>query len=232
MLVAVGKLPIPKLLDAFKLMAMNKNEKHEININQPELRHGDGWGIVYSKNNKLEWYKKPIPCWQDPKYQTFYNINIDFLILHARKASQNSLISYKFTHPFERDGWFFCHNGTIQDFISQKQSDSETFFLLLLQKIKYGKNVETAIQDSLNSIKFYTAVNFILANKEKVYILNKFADDRFKAYYTMKYLQNEKHVIIASERLRKIGRKWKEVGNDALMELDIKTRQIKATKLE
>lgn len=227
MLVAAGKLPIPKILDAFKLMAMNQNEKHEININQPELRHGDGWGIVYNKNNKLEWYKKPIPCWEDPKYKECYNINTDFLILHARKASQGSPITYEFTHPFKKEGWFFCHNGTIHDFLSQDRSDSETFFMLLLEKLKEQKDVVTAIKTALSSVKRYTALNFILANKEKAYVLNRFTNGSHKAYYIMKYLQEDNFTIVTSERLKNLGQKWKEMGNGMLVELDVNTCRIK-----
>jgi predicted glutamine amidotransferase len=231
MLVAAGKLPIPKILNAFKLMATNKNEKHEVNINRPDFRHGDGWGIVYSKNNKLEWYKNTVPCWEDPKYNEYYSLNTQFLILHARKASQGSPISYEFTHPFEKNGWFFCHNGTIYDFLDKNRSDSETFFMLLLSKLEEKRDIVVAIKNAVNTVKKFTALNFILANREKVYAVNLFIDESLKAYYTMKYLQSASYVIIASERLS-LGRKWNEVGNNTLIELDVKNLEFETVKLK
>jgi predicted glutamine amidotransferase len=135
MLVAAGQLPMQRILDDFKLVAMNRNEKHELNVNDPNFIHSDGWGIVIGKSRKLDFYKKAVACWEDPKYLEYYDVDADFLLLHARKASPGAFVSDAFTHPFKKDSWFFCHNGTVKDF-KPDMSDSETFFKLLLDKIK------------------------------------------------------------------------------------------------
>lgn len=69
MLVATGQFSIQNILSSFQLMALNRNEKHELNRNNCDFVHSDGWGIVLGKSGKIEeFYKKDIACWKDPKF--------------------------------------------------------------------------------------------------------------------------------------------------------------------
>ena len=228
MLVAAGKLCMPKILDDFKLVAMNKNEKHELNVNNPNFTHSDGWGIVVGKSGRLEFYKKAVACWEDPKYQEYYDVDADFLLLHARKASPGVSVNYTFTHPFRKRGWFFCHNGTVKDFVKPNVSDSEVFFSMLLNKVKERKDVTEAIREAVGQLKEYTALNFILASRKKTYVLNKFVLN-YPKYYTMKYLAKEDFAMVSSECLKHfVG--WSQMGNNVLVELEIPTHRIKVLR--
>lgn len=229
MLVAAGHLSMQRILDDFKLIAMNRNEKHELNADDPNFIHSDGWGIVVGKSGKLDFYKKPVACWKDPKYHEYYNADGDFLLLHARKASLGSSINDAFTHPFKKDDWLFCHNGTIKDFVKPNTSDSEVFFAILLDRIKEKNGDPEAIGDAVNQLKEYTALNFILANKRKAYILNKFVLN-YPKYYTMKYLALEDFAMASSERLEHFER-WRPMGNNVLAELDISTHRIRFSQI-
>jgi len=229
MLVAAGQLPMQNILDDFKLVAMNRNEEHELNVDNPNFTHSDGWGIVVGKSGRLRFYKKAVACWKDPKYLECYNVKADFLLLHARRASPNVSVNYAFTHPFKEDGWFFCHNGTIKDFVKPDKSDSETFFKLLLDKIKETNDVPAAIEKTIQELKEYTALNFILANKRKAYILNKWVLN-YPKYYVMKYLVNEDFAIVSSEHLEHF-EEWSQMGNNALVELDIPAHRIKVLQI-
>lgn len=231
MLICAGKLPMPQILDDFKPIALNKNEKHEINREKPHLLHNDGWGIVTKRNGKLELYKKAVSCWEDPKYKKYYEMDIDFLILHARKATPNMPISYSFTHPFEKNGWLFCHNGTIHDLTEQKdKSDSERFFEMILDAMKDETEVTTAIKIALSKVKSYSAINFILANDNKAYILNKFQE--YPQYYTMKYFATKSIVMVSSERLQHFNDAWKELGNNNLAILEILSHRLERYNLD
>jgi predicted glutamine amidotransferase len=229
MLVAAGQLPIQRILDDFKIVAMNKNENHELNANNPDFTHSDGWGIVIGKSGKMSFYKKAIACWEDPKYLEYFDIDADFLLLHARKASPNVSVNYSFTHPFRKDNWFFCHNGTVKDFVKPNTSDSKTFFALLLDRLKEKNDVTESIKDSIKQLKEYTALNFILANKRKAYVLNKFILN-YPKYYSMKFLVKEDFAIVSSEILGHF-KGWLSMGNDILAELDISTHQIKTSQI-
>lgn len=229
MLVAAGQLSMPRILDDFKLVAMNRNEKHELNVNDPNFVHSDGWGIVVGMSGKLDFYKKAVACWKDPKYLEYYHVNADFLILHARRASPGSSANYAFTHPFKKDDWFFCHNGTIKDFVKSNMSDSETFFKLLLDKLEKENDVPIAIENAIRELKEYTALNFILANKIKAYVLNKWVSD-YPKYYTMKYIVEEDFAIVSSECLEHF-EGWGQMGNNVLVELDISTQRIEVSRI-
>jgi predicted glutamine amidotransferase len=229
MLVAVGKLSIPKILDDFKLVAMNRNEEHELNENDPGFVHSDGWGIVIGKSDNLNFCKKAVACWEDPKYNEYYNVDADFLLLHARKASPGVSVNYAFTHPFRKDGWFFCHNGTVKDFVKPNASDSEAFFKLLLERTKVKDDVPEAIGEAVTQLKDYTALNFILANKKKAYVSNRWLLN-YPKYYTMKYLANDDFAIFSSERLKHFNG-WKPMGNNTLAELDITTLEVRISHI-
>jgi predicted glutamine amidotransferase len=231
MLVCAGKLPMTQILDDFKLMVLNKNEKHEINKEKPHLVHGDGWGIVIGRFGKLGFYKKAVSCLEDPKYKEYYQVDANFLILHARKATPNMSISYSFTHPFEKDGWFFCHNGTIYDLTGQRdRSDSERFFEIILDAMNDGTEVINAIKVALSKVKCFSAINFILANSSKAYVLNKFQEE-YPQYFTMKYLVTEDYVMVSSERLQHFDGAWEVLGNNNLAVLDIRSRRLECHSL-
>ena len=224
MVIAVGEFRVDHLLDGFRLMATNRNEKHEHNKNDTGFIHGDGWGIVSGKSGKFELYKKEVACWNDPKFHHYYNVDMDFAILHARRASPRASVEYSFTHPFEKNGWYFCHNGTIKDFRSKGRSDSEQFFSIILDNLRQHGDAKEAIKRTVNQVKRCTALNFILSNKNKAYVLVKYG--KSPEYYTMKYLQNKKYVIVSSEVLPNFKTEWIKIANDTVLELDIIDRQI------
>ncbi|MEM3162256.1 MAG: class II glutamine amidotransferase [Candidatus Bathyarchaeia archaeon] len=224
MLIAAGMIPVKLLLDDFKLAAMNKNEKHELNRRDPNFNHADGWGILIRISGNFEHYKKEVACWEDPKFADYYNCQADLVLLHARRASPFTPINYEFTQPFIRDGWCFCHNGTIKDLISEQKSDSEQFFSLILDQILQYDDVIEAIRKTVNKIENYTALNFILCNKDKAFVLIKY--QKYPKYYTMKCLQSQDYVIISSEILQNFKGGWKQTSNNTMLKLDFRTRKI------
>jgi len=152
MAIAVGEFRVDHLLDGFKLMAANRNKKHELNKKNSSFVHGDGWGIVSGKSGRLELYKKEVACWNDPRFHHYYNVDMDFAILHARRASSGSA-KYSFTHPFEKNGWYFCQNGMINDFRSKGRSDSEQFFSIILDNLQQHGDAKEAIKKTVNQVK-------------------------------------------------------------------------------
>lgn len=141
--VSVGELPVPRILSSFELMALNRNEKHELNRNNRDFIHADGWTTVLGKSGKVEdFYKKGLSCWEDPKFLEYRRVNTDLIILHTRKASLGSPVNYSYTHPFQKEGWYFCHNGNIKDPPAEDHRDTERFFqqtLANLQEVKAKK---------------------------------------------------------------------------------------------
>jgi len=227
MLVGIGKLPLARLLDDFKLMAQNKNERHE-HWGDPNHIQRDGWGIVTGRSGKFECYKNAVPCWTDPRFVDFYEVDPDFIMLHARKASPGIPVEYEFTHPFEEDGWYFCHNGTIHDFKAEEKMDAQQLFALILENIKQCENVTEAIRTTVESLKEYSALNFILFKDDHVYVLNMYGKcgKETPNYFTIRYSQANDYIVICSERLQSFDKQWKEMQNATLLTLTIPERKV------
>ena len=120
--------------------------------------HPDGWGLaVFSSRPNAGgattqgWeLHKGIHCAQRDEafHETSSKILGEVLVSHVRRATVGP-VSPVNTHPFERQGWVFAHNGTIKDLdylrrgISPAQSktirgetDSELFFAFLLSRFE------------------------------------------------------------------------------------------------
>jgi len=232
MLVAIGKLPLGRLLGDFKLVAQNQNERHE-HRDDPDHIQGDGWGMVTGKAGGFECYKNVMPCWTDPRFIDLHKADLDFIMLHARKASPGMAVKYEFTHPFEEDGWRFCHNGTIHDFEVKERSDAQQLFALILENARQCPNTTEAIRRTVKSLKDYSALNFMLFKDDRVYVLNMYGGrgEKTPNYFTIKYLQADDYTVISSERLPSCGTEWQEMRNATLLTLAIPDRQIEICKI-
>ena len=207
MLFAVGNVNINWLIQDFILMASDQNEKHEKNMDKI-FKHGDGWGIAYLENGELKIFRSTEAVYEDDQINQFKNLQSNMVILHARKASKGS-VNIKNVHPFEcklnGHHYLFFHNGTIRDeihfdpqFHPVGKTDSERLFYFLLTNTN-GELAEDGLTVKLNSIKNFTAANFILTDGEFSYFTNWYAEN--PNYYTLKLLQKSDCVIIASEIL-------------------------------
>ncbi len=218
MLVAIGDFPLKAILDGFLSMARNENEEHEYQ-GRPHHLHGDGWGVVTGRSGTLACYRSESACWMDPAFARLYGMEVDLIMLHARRASPGIAVRYELTHPFEQDGWYFCHNGRVYDFEVGERSDSQHLLTLILGNVKRENNVTEAIRRTFESLKDYSALNFMLLEKTHVYVLNLHGRRGHKTpgYYTMRYLQANEHTVISSERLVGFNDEWQEMNNGTLL---------------
>lgn len=232
MLIATGKLPLIRLLDDFTLMAQNSNQKHE-HWGDPDYLQRDGWGVVTGKAGRYEYYKNPVPCWEDPKLPDLYRLDLDFIMLHARKASPGMAVEYGFTHPFREDGWYFCYNGTVYNMETQERGDAQQLFGLVLQNLAQCQNVTEAIRTTVRSLTDYSALNFMMANGDWIYVLNMYGKrgEETPDYFTIRYLQADDYTVVASERLPGCGKEWKNMSNETVLTLTIPDRKIEICDL-
>lgn len=232
MLVGVGKLPVKALLDDFKVMAQNRTGSHEYS-GRPDHFQADGWGVVTGKSGELTYYRKEVACWDDPRFSDLYGADPDFMMIHARKASPGVAVKYEFTHPFEEDGWYFCHNGTIHDFKDRQRSDAQRLFTLILDNIGRISDVPEAVSATVASIRDYSALNFILFKGEHVYVLNLYGTrgEETPRYFTMKYLQTDDYTAVCSERLPSFDGDWTEIDNGSLLTIAIPDRTMEISRI-
>lgn len=185
-------------------------------------------GVVTGRAGRYERYKNPVPCWEDPRFLDLYKLDLDFIMLHARKVSPGMTVKYEFTHPFQEDGWYSCYNGTVYNLETQERGDAQQLFGLILQELAQCENVTEAITKTVKSLTDYSALNFIMANGECIYVLNVYGKrgEETPDYFTLRYLQTDDYTVVSSERLPGCGKEWKDMQNGTLLTLTIPDRKI------
>jgi len=128
-------------------------------------QQGDGWGIGYYIDGKLDVFKSEKPVYEES--DLFENVvgetRSRSLIAHVRKASnprnlpRESLISKVNSQPFYHSSFLFVHNGTLfipDQVLSELQgyrdlvlgiNDSEVLFAYLLLNLRRSGNIEEAV---------------------------------------------------------------------------------------
>lgn len=151
--------------------------------------HRDGWGIgVYSQGGGWLLQRGTDCAHEDDDFHEVAAGSCgEILIAHVRKRTVGP-ITLENTHPFEKSGWVFAHNGTIEDIdwvasqVSPErkaalggQTDSEIFFAFLLTRLdeaRIGANgdgnatdgvLARALRDLHRRPKL-GACNFLLSN--------------------------------------------------------------------
>jgi predicted glutamine amidotransferase len=115
--------------------------------------HRDGWGIgVYSQGGGWLLQRGTDCAHEDDDFHEVAAGSCgEVLIAHVRKRTVGA-ITLENTHPFEKSGWVFAHNGTIEDIEWVKsqvspdrmadingQTDSEIFFAFLLTRLDMAR---------------------------------------------------------------------------------------------
>lgn len=212
MLVASGKVDVPKLLHSVMLMAKDENSLHEQNEKAPgSWKHADGWGVAYrTKKGNFVVTKSPKAIFDDPDVDLLRNIKTDLIIIHVRRKV-GSEISLENTHPFKakqaRLGeCVFCHNGFIQDEIRfdskykpKGQTDSERLLYSILSEIK-GEQVEDALRNNLRKYTQTKGSNIIFVTKEKTYVTMRKTE--LPKYYGMSLGKGNDFLVVSSEKLK------------------------------
>jgi len=164
--------------------------------------HFDGWGIAVYRSS-LNPEEKPSDSWalykgiqSAEKDKAFHEISSkisgEVLISHVRRRTVGP-VSLENTHPFERNGWVFAHNGTIKDRdylrsgISPSQmkkikgeTDSELFFNFLLSRWEEKGLLASPDQEKMDEVlkevvrdvslrPDFGELNFLLSNGSTLY---------------------------------------------------------------
>ena len=235
--------------------------KADISFKELGSQNPDGWGVGYYKNEEPRIDKERINIEESEKVNKVIKQQVSNLfIAHVRKTS-GTAIKYENTHPFEYNNWIFAHNGTIdiKNNIREKllpkytnfikgDTDSELYFLLLMQNIEQDNKVIQAIKKTLEFIgknrgNKTTSLNFLLSDGKKIYALRKaftntdsysllylnrdpnkvneldYKSEQTRMMIYSKRLYGEKAVIICSEQLSS-DEEWIPLSNGDLLIAD------------
>ena len=86
--------------------------------------HRDGWGVAIHDTKAWGLHKGIAPAVDDQRFHELATGSRGhMLVAHVRQKTVGST-RLENTHPFEREGWVFAHNGTIQheDFLRARCS--------------------------------------------------------------------------------------------------------------
>lgn len=160
----------------------------------------DGWGIGWYRNDTPVVSKGPeaapeTTAYDAAKADAFSRV----LVAHVRKATAGAPRSEN-SHPFSFRNWIFAHNGSVdrdallahleEPYRSSLsgETDSEAYFLWILQSIEHEGSPIEGIASALDTVRDYehTGLNFVLSDGEALYAYREGVDSRFD--YTLYYL--------------------------------------------
>lgn len=207
-----------------RLLLVNSKEEFEI---MPYLKifadiakhskeyQGDGWGMGYIVNGKMKYHHGIKAIWEDD-LNGFGKSNL--ITVHARSAFNDSLKPIENNMPFFDSERTFIFNGELRGvkINAEGRIGAEKIFNFIKRFDKNGLSL--AIEKSNGIIKkraeYIRAMNYIITDKENVYINSYFNED--KEYFTLFKKEDEKTLAVCSERFPN-DTGWESVENKSLL---------------
>lgn len=226
----------------------------------------DGWGLGWYEKKKAKLFKEGIPCAESGRLPVLAKeARSNIIIAHVRLGTGGEPAERN-SHPFRYRNWLFAHNGRVDrkhllNLLQGKfrkeikgETDSEVYFLWLLQNIEKHKAVIKGARSAVKEIisREYGSLNFLLSDGKKLcafrysksdkeyyslYVLKrnpseelghlKLLSKETKALLQSKSLKRERSVLVCSEKLTREG--WKNISFGNLLEIDseLGVREIK-----
>jgi len=210
-------------------------------IRQSE-RHDSGWGIAYYSDETPYVERFAHAAYGDPSFTEAARAESQLFVVHVRRATVGGL-KLDNTHPFLRDRFTYCHNGTIlkpaklrelSDRAPVGDTDSELFFNVLMTMLDPDDVVESlrrtveAVCDRCS----FSALNFLFCDGKSLYAyrfglyklfslvrsLDLDADTRTN--YHLHLAPHGEHVVLVSSETLTEDEPWSEFGQDELMICD------------
>ena len=165
--------------------------------------YSGGWGLGYFTDEGPMVIKEPIKATDSFALPgAIRRAEPGFVMAHVRNPTSGDRNVLN-THPFQKNGWLFSHNGTLGDPLSLKAkllerysgslqggTDSEIMFHYLLQRIEQAGSAEagilSAIRDmSRNPDQATSSLNFALTDGTVLFVLRKafMNDDKYPMNY-------------------------------------------------
>jgi predicted glutamine amidotransferase len=153
--------------------------------------YSGGWGVGYFTGNGPLVIKEPIKATDSFALPgAIRRSEPGFIMAHVRNptSGDKSLLN---THPFQKDGWLFSHNGTLGDPRSLKakllerysdsllgDTDSEIMFHFLLQRIELAGQSEPGVLSAVRDLcreqgEGTSSLNFALTDGTVLFALRK-----------------------------------------------------------
>jgi predicted glutamine amidotransferase len=213
--------------------------------------HLDGWGAGwFARDGQPRVHKSVVPILDRKSgfFSALAGLSADaprIALGHLRKASVGGVATEN-THPFEADGWLFCHNGTLFNaehlpLVAHDptgRTDSERFFLYLLEQM--AGDGEQGIRRGIKQIQRYpyTSLTFLLTNGTVLIAYREIgASDEaplaeLRKYYALYAQARPNTWIICSEPLPMNGGQWKHLDDGELLILSRDAQLVRQVNLK
>ncbi|MEW5877759.1 class II glutamine amidotransferase [Thermoanaerobaculum aquaticum] len=164
-------------------------------------KNPDGWGIAWWTHFK-GWEIRKEPYRADTS-EHYKHVSVEakgqVFVCHVRFATIGEK-KMENTHPFRHGDWVFAHNGSLdrEKLLGllrksyrqclRGETDSETFFLWILQNIEGCDHTLNGIRSAIRGVQDLTlsSLNFLLANGPELYVFRHATQK--PNYYTLFYL--------------------------------------------
>lgn len=165
--------------------------------NSPDGKgHKDGWGIgYYSQSITL---LKEATCAAESNHygkavKRVARATPVIVLAHVRKASPETPVTIEEVHPFQKNNYLFCHNGSIY------QKNGSSLGNKLDSIIFFDTIMTTSIKESIYYFRNgeYTSLNFLLTDGKKIWAYREYTEK--ESYYTLYYLKTDDFILFCSE---------------------------------
>jgi len=159
---------------------------------------GHGWGLSYLDQDQWVSYHDIKPIWEDNLDQFG---SATTLLVHARSAFQDEGIAVENNMPFIHEDLVFIFNGELRGVKIREDGriGAEKIFNFVERFRKYG--IRTALDRAIPIIdrrtEYIRALNFVIADKEHLYISNYFNED--PDYFNLHLGRSRDTTIICSQ---------------------------------
>jgi glutamine amidotransferase len=211
-------------------------------IDQSET-HDSGWGMAFYRDGKPRVERFPQAAYADPEFAGVAKCESSLFVVHVRRATVGGLSLWN-THPFERDGCVYAHNGTIlrpshlldlSDREPRGDTDSERFFNVLMTFLD-PDDVIGSLQRTVEAVTercSFSALNFLFCDGRRLYAyrlglydlfwlvrnLDLDADTRTHYHVHIERPHGEHVTLVSSEKLTE-DEPWEAFGQDELLICD------------
>jgi predicted glutamine amidotransferase len=206
-------------------------------------RHDSGWGIACYENGVPLVRRFPKAAHVDPGFRSAAEVVSQLIMAHVRRATMGDL-KLENTHPFAKDRYTYCHNGTILEadrlledskLSPGGETDSERFFCLLMTLLDPDDVIGTlrrTVEMTCERCRF-SALNFLFCDGARLYAyrlglyelfwlgrnLDLDADTRTHYHVHLERPSGEHLAMVSSEKLTE-GEPWGAFGQDELLICD------------
>jgi len=168
----------------------------------------DGWGIGWYERKKPKIFKEGSDDTPSYHFGKVKKVQAKIILSHVRLATGNTPKTSQNAHPFAYKNFLFAHNGEVEKqrvygrlnkqfkSLIKGETDSEAYFLLIMQFFKETRNMITSIKKTVALARqgHPSGLNFILSDGISLYAFRDAmqTEKEFHLHYLQRHPTHQK----------------------------------------